>query len=332
MSASKAPRPICLGFQEAVNLFRILSIDRARTGLGSRLAYAPMPTLPPRKSDLNRVLCQLRGFGLAQENIKPLHVLIGSNKRCRQSSDCVPHVCTARLTHGDVYRIAEGLDCIAPAFAFVLAASCLTVPKLLELGYEFCGSYRKDPRTGETVFNVPPLMSASNVRSFLHGHKGIVGRRKACQAAPYLADGSASPRETKAAIMLALPQMLGGYAMGTPSMNFEVNATALARTIADRKSFRCDLCWPKAKLDVEYQSREFHEGEESRIKDSRRTNALMSMGFTVVGITNKELEDPGSTEVIVDTIAKALRKRRQTEPARYEFLKRELREELGLPV
>ena len=41
---------------------------------------------------------------------------------------------------------------------------------------------------------------------------------------------------------------------------------------------------------MEYQSREMHEGEESRIRDSRRTNALMAMGWTVVGVTNNELD------------------------------------------
>lgn len=66
-------------------------------------------------------------------------------------------------------------------------------------------------------------------------------------------------------------------------MNYEVRASRAAEALTGKKSFRMDLCWPERKLDVEYQSREWHEGEASRVSDSRRANALMSMGWTVVG-------------------------------------------------
>ena len=77
--------------------------------------------------------------------------------------------------------------------------------------------------------------------------------------------------------------------MGFPRMNYEVIASPAARAISGKKSFRCDLCWPEARLDVEYQSKENHEGELSRIRDSRRANALAAMGWTVLGVTNDEL-------------------------------------------
>ena len=78
--------------------------------------------------------------------------------------------------------------------------------------------------------------------------------------------------------------------MGFPRMNYEVIASPAARAISGKKSFRCDLCWPEARLDVEYQSKENHEGELSRIRDSRRANALAAMGWTVLGVTNDEPE------------------------------------------
>lgn len=115
-------------------------------------------------------------------------------------------------------------------------------------------------------------------------------------------------------------------------MNYEVKAIAGARTTSGRSSFRCDLCWPDAKLDVEYQSREMHEGEESRIRDSRRTNALMAMGWTVVGVTNNELDSLAATDAIADTIRRLLGKRVQVRVSDYHARKLRLRRQLGLPV
>ncbi len=120
--------------------------------------------------------------------------------------------------------------------------------------------------------------------------------------------------------------------MGIPQMNYEVKATAAARAISGKGSFRCDLCWPEAKLDVEYQSREMHEGEASRIMDSRRVNALMTMGWTVVGITNDELDSLGATDAIAQTIRRRLGKRVQVRVSDYHARKLRLRRQLGLPV
>lgn len=211
------------------------------------------------------------------------------------------------------------------------AAAYLSLPKLLELGYELCGTYRVDPRTGNTAFQVDPLTCCAELRSFVRRHSQLNGSRKAMRALDFLADGAASPREAKAAILLALPKRHGGYGFGVPTMNYEVKATAKARSIAGRSSFRCDLCWPDARLDVEYQSREFHEGESSRIRDSRRTNALMAMGFSVIAITNEELESLRATDVIAGTIAKTIGRRLRKTTRDYLLRKMQLRKELRLP-
>ncbi|MDU5069348.1 MULTISPECIES: DUF559 domain-containing protein [Eggerthella] len=175
-------------------------------------------------------------------------------------------------------------------------------------------------------------MTMRSLRSFVSLNPSIAGARIVARVLPYLADGSASPRETKQALVLGLPTSYGGYGLGIPRMNYEVKAIAGARTTSGRSSFRCDLCWPDAKLDVEYQSREMHEGEESRIRDSRRTNALMAMGWTVVGVTNDELDSLAATDAIADTIRRLLGKRMQVRVSDYHARKLRLRRQLGLPV
>ncbi len=61
------------------------------------------------------------------------------------------------------------------------------------------------------------------------------GAAKAAKALRYVADNSASPRETKKAILLGLPMMYGGYGLGIPRMNYEVKANpAHKRSRANR--------------------------------------------------------------------------------------------------
>ncbi len=115
-------------------------------------------------------------------------------------------------------------------------------------------------------------------------------------------------------------------------MNYEVSANSAARAISGRRSFRCDLCWPEAKLDVEYQSREHHEGEVSRLRDSRRANALVAMGWIVIGVTNDELDSMLATDTIAASIRKRLGKRLQMSFPDHHARKLRLRRELGLPV
>ena len=78
--------------------------------------------------------------------------------------------------------------------------------------------------------------------------------------------------------------------MASPQLNYKVALNDEARAAARRSFVRCDLCWPESKLDVEYQSRFAHEGEGARVRDSRRSNALASMGWKTIGVTGEELE------------------------------------------
>lgn len=327
MPASPVARPVCLGFQTAIQILRILSIDR----INEEQNRNSLPAIPPQKRDLEHVFDRVAKLGLPRDLMTPLHVLTNSAVRPRLSSCCQPHMCTFSLPPSCFFSFEKGTLCVKSPLAFVQAATYLSLPKLLELGYELCGTYRLDPRTDDIAFQVSPLTCCSELRAFLRKHPQLNGSRKAMRALDFLADNSASPRETKTAILLALPKRHGGYGFETPTMNYEVKATAKARSIAGRSSFRCDLCWPGAHLDVEYQSREFHEGEMSRIKDSRRANALMAMGFNVIAITNEELESVRATDVIASTIARAIGKRMRKETHDQLLCKMKLRKELGLP-
>lgn len=321
---------VYFGFQSAFQIARTIgSDDRIAVHGGTR----GLPDRAPNEEELVEIVERMR---LAHPHIRidsPVHALVSTGSYRRFSDVCVEHVCSTPLAGRPFYRLARGVYAAVPAFALVQAASReKSEMSLRELAYELCGTYQTR-RTGvDHEYQVAPLASVRELYDFASRNASTSGARKVVRMLRYAADGSASPRETKQALVLGLPLMYGGYGLGIPRMNYEVKASPAARAITGKSCFRCDLCWPEAKLDVEYQSRESHEGEASRISDSRRSNALAAMGWTVIGITNDELDSMAATDTIAGTIRRLLGKRAQVRVADHHARKLKLRRQLGLPV
>lgn len=329
-SRISSDRRIYFGGRTALQLLR--AVD-ARTLAPASGKERTLSVRVPEKSYVENAIARMESAYPELVIEKPVHILVGSSSRCRKTNTCKPYVCTSRLAGTSFYRLDGVIYVSAPALAFIHEAARLSeMVSLLELGYELCGTYQSQ-RTGvSTKYDVEPLASTRLLSSYVSNNSSVKGAKKAARAIRYLADGSASPRETKQALILGLPMMYGGYGLGIPRMNYEVRTSKAARAISGKASLRCDLCWPEHKLDVEYQSRECHEGESSRLSDSRRTNASLAMGWTVVGITNDELDSYVATETIAQTIRKHLGRRSEVRVADYHARKLRLRRRLGLPV
>ena len=240
--------------------------------------------------------------------------------------------CRLPLSGNALQRWNESILLSSPSLAFIQEASLRSFVDTLVLGFELCGTYQQKTLATSTVYGTQPLTSVRKIRGFLERNSRLFGAQRTRAAASYLVDGSASPRETQAALLLGLPAFYGGYGLGMPSMNYEISCTPQATAISGRRTLRCDLFWPEASIAVEYQSREFHSGDLCRIRDSRRTNALQAMGIAVVGLTNNELESVEATDVIVETVRKAQGVRFRTAVGNYHARKLRLRRQLGLPL
>lgn len=325
--SSKRQFTTCIGFDTALQVLRadsMRSLEKA-----PRIRHIPL--LPPTREDLIELHDEL---SLAYPNIvlaKPLNVVVGGERRFKPSEDFRPRQCTQKLSGGSFYAFGNHCLVAAPELAFVQMAADLPLEQLIELGYELCGTYWRNRVDKTCSYQLPPLTKTCHLVSYAQANPSLHGARKALRALKYVVDNSASPRESKLAIMLSLPSRCGGYGLAGFKMNHVVQADAKARAIASRNSFRCDLCWPTEKIDVEYQSREHHEGESSRISDSRRANALAAMGWHVVGITNDELDSFTATDVIARSLRLKLGKSNQTSINDYTLRKAKLRRRLNLP-
>lgn len=327
LSISRTP-PLVLGHRTALELHRSLPLLRSRPFVkGARILPDKLPRNPLRQQHLDS-LAAVHAVPLPS---RPIHCYARQPSRSRKGDPIVSHTCALPLPSRSLQRLSPTMFVATPELALVqIASSATTRLELLELLWEACGTYQTELTSTEALYNVKPLTSNRRIKRFSERASIFNGARKVDRALRYVSDGSASARETKLALILGLPVMYGGYGLGIPRMNYQINATSSARAVAGKKSFRADLCWPEAKLDVEYQSREIHGDENSRENDSRRANALASMGWTVVSITPAELENVHILDGIANTIRRHIGKRVRTEVQDRRSRQIRLMRQLGL--
>ena len=227
-------------------------------------------------------------------------------------------------------QIENGLYISTPEMAFCEMASVLSLEQLIALGFELCGTYRRTSTFDSAQYDAAPLTSPRALAAFVDQSPQFKGAKKTRRALAHIVAGSASPRESELAMLLCLPYSLGGYGLPHPIMNAEM---PLPKTVAatGRASLRCDLYWPAARLDVEYDSSEYHSAERLLANDSIRRTALESMGVTSVNVTAEHLRRAPLFDEAVHGIARILGKRLRL-PVDFRLKQEKLWRELGIVV
>lgn len=101
--------------------------------------------------------------------------------------------------------------------------------------------------------------------------------------------------ETALYLLLCLPRKLGGYGFPKPVLNRRIAVGKRFQSITGRRFFVPDLFWKDAGLDVEYDSDEFHDAEDSFTDTMVRDNALKTMDVQSRSVTRQIIE---STELL----------------------------------
>jgi len=71
-------------------------------------------------------------------------------------------------------------------------------------------------------------------------------------------------------------------------------------------TYRVDLAYPRSRVIVEYDGRDFHEGDEQEEHDKTRRAWLRRQGWTVIVVTKKDFKGP-ALDAWLDELAQALR-------------------------
>ncbi|MCL1895041.1 MAG: hypothetical protein FWG03_00685 [Clostridiales bacterium] len=221
----------------------------------------------------------------------------------------------------------------SPEFCFLQMASQLTVVKLIELGYELCGVYSMPNASDKNVpirgfHNRQPLTNIKKLKAFLESMPGVKGHKKAVRALRFVINGSASPMETKLAMFLTLPYMLGGYGFCLPEMNERIDIPKASRELFGKSYYVCDLFWPDEGIAVEYDSDQQHTGSTHITNDSIKRNALGKSDIRVVSVTKLQLRNRAGLEGVARTIADYMGRRLFSTKSNFDAMHNELQRQL----
>lgn len=258
----------------------------------------------------------------------PVHAIVAHARLRRAGSGIEASVRKGPFHPRSFMRIDDGLYVSTPEMAFCEVASALSLEQLIALGFELCGTYRRASTFGSARYDAAPLTSPAALASFIEKSPQFKGVKKARRALLFILADSASPRESELAMLLCLPYSLGGYGLPCPTMNAEM---LLPKNVGatGRSSLRCDLYWPAARLDVEYDSAEFHSAERLLANDSMRRIALESMDITSVNLTAEHLRRASLFDEAAQGIARILGKRVRL-PGDFRLKQERLWRELGI--
>lgn len=264
----------------------------------------------------------------------PIDVLLLDAGERRQSKWVSCHVWNTPIPAGAFHRVCD-MYVSSPEFVFLQMASKVTLRQLVALGCELCGTYVLLPEGSahpmsldDCPTRVAPLTNVEKIKKFVDKAGKAHGRAKALRALRYVVDGSRSPMETMAYMLLCLPPKLGGYGFPKPKMNADIPLDEEGRLIAQRRSCWGDLCWKKATLDIEYHG-DVHVGAAQMKSDVGRELGIEHMGWRVITVTSSQVLDLARFEVVAKEAAARLKKRLYPRFLGATVERMALRDELG---
>lgn len=150
-----------------------------------------------------------------------------------------------------------------------------------------------------------PLTSIEAIEAYAR-RIGFDGNDTLKRALAMSANGSASPAEAKAYLLLCSGAWNGGESFGEPSLNRRVVYTPEASALAGGRFCVADILWAGTKRDLEIQSEEYHADDLGYREASGRTSALENMGYTVAELTYQQMADLELFDAVLPTLAKKL--------------------------
>lgn len=239
---------------------------------------------------------------------------------------------------GAFLELFPGMWVCSPEYALVRYASLVPMGTWLLDAMALCGVHEIEPGSDGSIRRVRPITAAQSVQDMCERAGGVRGAKSARRWAQLLMDGSASPQESRAALLFSLPLRLGGYGLPRPTLNTGLGTTRPPRASGGSPLQPAtavpDLSWVDQRVVLEYLSNEWHASSGGLAHDARRANRITARGIAVLSLTNEQLGSIGDTDQMARDLARLLgarlRRRGFTDEWRDKNL--QLRAELGLRV
>ena len=241
----------------------------------------------------------------------PLHCVVpkASNRREIKGGSC--HVLGDQM---DAIRLRCNMDgsllcVVSPEVLFLQMAACFSIVELIRLGYELCGSYSlpmSQPNYSGTPRGFVPrkaLTSVARLNNFVALHASNRSVKSARAALRYVADGSATPKQTELCMLMVLPRKMGGYGLSAPSCNCAGAMQEDPAACLSGKARSFGLCWPDAGIALHYGL----EGGTEAGRPRRGCRSCVAPGYSgvkVLAVSNGDIRHSEKLDGIADAVAR----------------------------
>jgi hypothetical protein len=239
----------------------------------------------------------------------PLELFVPSAGERRSFKEYEFSVCPQEYPRGAFLEVADGILMFSPAQYYLWKCGQLdSVAKRVLLAMELCGTYagRLPGRLDlGCEFGIEPLLDIEELRRYLELARGTRGAGPALAAAKLALGNAYSPRESVVALEQCLPVRLGGRGYPVPKLNPFVEVADDVRGLTARDSFKPDIFWDGAALDVEYDGG-YHNLSEQIERDKARVADIQACGIKVISATRLSLSSFDRAELLGRQIGLAL--------------------------
>lgn len=260
----------------------------------------------------------LRRLGFTET---PAHLLVPSPESHRYSSRVVTHAWKPPYPPGTFVRLEPNIYVLSPIASLMRMAPSLGPVKTLQYAYRLVGTYRID---GEGIHQRPALATKDAMGRYVGAAAGMRGAKQLRQAARYLVENAASPKEADLAIMLVLPRRLGGYGLPLPVLNKTISIP-VDGGVEER---RPDIMWEKGDIIAEYLGERYHNRDDRFGRDAARKTHLQAAGYTVVDVTKSQTSSKAELDAVASVIRAHLGLPEPEQDAEYSKRCEKLRAEL----
>lgn len=220
---------------------------------------------------------ELHGFGVLDEPVT--HVAVGTDLPCRRRSDLYPHQLT--LAPCDLTRLWCG--------ALLTTADRTAVDLARDLP-------RLDVLPVLDAALIAGVCSPESLALELVRHVGLPGVLQARELVPLAATGPESPQESRMRLLC--------HDAGLPRPTLQLPVL----DAGGRTRRWLDLGWEKAKVGLEYDGEESHEGADRRRADRRRHNWLQDDDWAMFYATDADIYG-SSSAALLSQVAAAIERR-----------------------
>ena len=294
---------------------------------GALRRAAPVGSIADCECSLHVLMAREAALRTLGCGVAPAHVLIDSRNKSRGSDWLACHLWAHAVPPGSFVSPSGGIYVSTPEFCLLQLAPTLSRIELIRLGYELCATYRLDPSDRRGFRERRALTTKEAILDYLDGAGDLPQARKVEDALTWVAEGSASPRETITSMLVSLPTEMGGRELGVPQLNWEIMPADGG--FCPRRYI--DLYWPEHKCGLEYDSDLEHSGADNLTHDSIREKEIELQGIRVARVTNAELKTEKGRDLLHRTLCQGLGKPYVSPSARGAYARRALASMLLAP-